>query len=146
MKTKVTFLLTLMLIFISSCNNKNVTIITQVYVDAKNQSHVLFDTKQKKENILLSDSNYVYWVMDTIQNNEWVVIERAASKGGEGRVETEDILYYVPGKKEIPLPVSASCFERSDGIAYLNTTDGRKFRIDELLTNTTQFKTEHPEK
>ena len=147
MKTKVMYLLTLMFFLTSSCKNKNVSIITRVYVDNKNQSVVLFDTKQKVGNILLSDTNYVYWVMDTIQNNKLVVIERAASRISEGsRVETEDLLFYVPEKKEIQLPVSASCFERRDGIAYLNTADGRKFLIDELLTKITQFMPENTKK
>ena len=147
MKTKVMYLLTLMFILSCSGKNKNVSIITRVYVDNKNQSVVLFDTKLKEGNILLSDSNYVYWVMDTIQNNRFVVIERAASRISEGsRAETEDLLFYVPEKKEIPLPVTASCFERRDGIAYLNTADGRKFRIDELLTGITQSRPDNPKK
>lgn len=112
--------------------------IKRVYVDEKNQSIVLFDTKQKQGNILLIDSNYVYWVMDTIQNNEWVVIERAPSKVGEGRVETEDKLYFVPEKKEIPSPFSPSHFERRNGVAYLVGSDDGGIPLSDLLKRKSQ--------
>jgi hypothetical protein len=132
MKTKLIYIITLMLI--CSCNDKNASIITKVYVDNKNQSMVFFDTKQKEKNILLSDSNYVYWVMDTIQNNKWVVIERAASRISAGsRVETENLLFYVPEKKEIPPPFSPFHFERRNGIAYLLGSDDKAIPLGDLL-------------
>jgi hypothetical protein len=136
MKTKLIYIITLMLT--CSCNNKNANIITKVYVDDKNQNVVLFDNKQKEGNILLNDSNYVYWVIDTIQNNEWVVIERAPSKVGEGRVETENILYYVPGKKEIHLTFSPSNFERRNGVAYLLGSDDKAIPLCDLLNRKSQ--------
>ena len=140
-----------MLIPISSCNNKNGSIITQVYVDEKNQSYVLFDTKQKEENLLLSDSNFAYWVIDTIQNNEWALIERTQSKfetiiAEGGRVTTERILFYVPEKKEILLasidpsiPYSMLRFDKRDTVAYLVIDDDRTFPLDGLLNNFTPF-------
>jgi hypothetical protein len=53
---------------------------------------------------------------------------------GEGRVETEDFLFYVPEKKEIPLPVNALKFEMRHGIAYLKMDDDFKLiQLSDLL-------------
>jgi hypothetical protein len=120
-------------------SSKDRGIISKVYVNEKNQSVVLFDTKQKTGNILLCDSNYVYTVMDTIQDNEWVLIERAPAMVGEGRVETEEMVFYVPEIKEIPLPVSPLAFERRNGIAYLLGHDDKIYPLSDLLYDNALF-------
>jgi hypothetical protein len=157
MKIKVIYLFAFLLILTASCKNKDGSIITKVYVDDKNQSVVLFDTKQKNGIILLSDTNYAFWVIDTIQNNEWILVERAPSKfetimAEGGRVTTQRSLFYVPEKKEIALtaidpslPYSMLKFEKRDTVTYLIANDDRTFPLKELLTGFTQFIPEHPE-
>jgi hypothetical protein len=117
-------------------SNRKGSIITKVYEEGKTKTAILFDTEQKKGNILVSDTNYVYYVMDTIRNNEWVIIERAPSRVGEGRVETEDMLFYVPEKREIPLQFSPLNFEKKDGIACLIGQDGKSYPLSDFLENT----------
>jgi len=124
---------------------RNGGFITRIYADEKNQSAVLFDTKQKRGNTLVSDSNFVYTVMDTIGDNEWVLVERAPARAGEGRVETEEMVYYVPEIKEIPLPFSPLAFESKNGINYLLGNDDKIYPLSDLLYDSALFIPEQKE-
>jgi hypothetical protein len=142
MKTAAIRFIVIAVFLASSCNSKDNSRITRVYENEKNQSIVLFDTEKRKENVLVNDSNYVFWVIDSIQNNEWVLLDKAPAAVEAGRVASEKMLMYVPDKKEIRIGVidpayqyASLRFERREGIPYLVINDQGAYRLSDLLSS-----------
>jgi hypothetical protein len=102
--------------------------ITKVYEGDEGRS-VFFDTKQKSENLLLKDNNSHFNILFKTDNNYWIIVEKTPLFVGEGRVETESILLYLPDTKEINIesydPSLSNLgirLEKKDGIECLVTS------------------------
>lgn len=91
-----------LMIITFSCMSTEEVIITKVYVEDEGRS-VRFDTKQKSGNLLLRDSGSVFSVLCGTEDNKWIVIEKAPSSPGEGRVQTEQLLFYLPENRWIDI-------------------------------------------
>jgi hypothetical protein len=102
MKRLADYIFLVMLFLITSCVNKSEVTITRVY-EGDNGRAVYFDTKEKAGNLLISDNQFLYTILDKAEDNTWVIVEQAPFIAEEGRVETELQLYNIPEAQEIIL-------------------------------------------
>ncbi len=127
MKRIVVYIFTLLFLS-NSCVNKSEVTITRVY-EGDNGRAVYFDTKEKAGNLLISNSQFIYGILDKTENNAWIIVEQAPFSAGPGRVATELQLYNIPESKQIILEdidpsysLYGSTFEKKDGIDCLTIT------------------------
>ena len=109
------------LLLANSCGNKSKMVITSVY-EGETGRDILYDTKETKGNLFISDNFYLFTIMDKTEDNTWIIVERAPAIVGEGRVETVLQLYNIPESRQIILEdidpsysVYGSRFEKKDG-------------------------------
>jgi hypothetical protein len=72
--------------------------------------------------VVVSDSELQFWLLSNTDDNHWAIISSAPSEVGEGRVETEQMLFYLPELRRIDfealnpsLAVFDLAFENVDG-------------------------------
>ncbi|OFY64586.1 MAG: hypothetical protein A2V64_04800 [Bacteroidetes bacterium RBG_13_43_22] len=121
MKKIVVYIFMLPLLLANSCGNKSKMVITSVY-EGETGRDILYDTKETKGNLFISDNFYLFTIMDKTEDNTWIIVERAPAIVGEGRVETVLQLYNIPESRQIILEdidpsysVYGSRFEKKDG-------------------------------
>ena len=116
MKRIMVYILPFLLLLAYSCKNKSEVVITRVY-EGDNGRAIYFDTKEKVGNLLISNSQFIYGIMDKTENNTWIIVEQSPFSAGPGRVETELQLFNIPELRQVDPSYSlyGSCFEKKDG-------------------------------
>ena len=150
------FLFAALMFLATSCkNSKPDVVITNVYEGEEGRS-VLYDTKEKKENLLLSDNFSQFNILYRTSDNYWIIVEKTPLFVGEGRVETEYILLYLPEGREVNVETydpSLSYYgiriEQKDGVDCLVTTkkDGNEdifIPLEDLLKGKSESTSAEP--
>jgi hypothetical protein len=92
----------------SECDN-----IEKVYTADGKNNVVLFDTDTKKSQVLIQDSESVFFVMETSKNKEWVELSKMPANPDEANGTNEKkLLMYIPQKRII-------CHPKYGSSAYL---------------------------
>ncbi len=79
--------------------------IEKVYTAEGKNTVVLYDTDSKKAQVLIQDSESVFFVMETSKNNEWVELSKMPADPDEAYgVNEEKLLMYIPQKRIICHP------------------------------------------
>jgi hypothetical protein len=102
--------------------------ITRIYESDDSQS-VLYDTETSRGNLLVTDINSIFFILEQTQENSWVIIEKSPARPDAGRVETTHHLFYIPERKIIDIetmhPALSSYgiwFEEHNGTMHLVAT------------------------
>jgi hypothetical protein len=66
--------------------------VTKVYVNEM-QNTIYFDTDKSRMNVLDQDENSVFQIVETTEDNQWVIVIEMSAEAHEGRVETIYNLY-----------------------------------------------------
>ena len=64
-----------------------------VYVGEPDESKILIDTPKAKGIVVLDEPESVFQVIDVSEDNCWVTVIRMPAEVGEGRVETEYLVF-----------------------------------------------------
>lgn len=94
-----------LILALSSCrsgSSDNMAAVTKVY-EGEDGRALFFDTEKKNGNLLLRDENSHFIILYKTDDNTWIVAEKTPYNAGEGRIETEHILLYVPESREIKI-------------------------------------------
>ena len=120
-------------IFLVSCGGggqSEEAMISKVYANEEGHA-ILYDTPLRTGNVVVSDEKSQFWLLSTTTDNSWAIIGKAPSEVGEGRIETEQLLYYLPESRLIdfgslnpPLTVFEMSFESIDGVETLVAVTG----------------------
>lgn len=84
----------LILLAAASCGGNGEILPVRVY-ESEERSSILFDTERDSGLVLVSSEDWVFAVLLESSNMEWIIAERAPAYPGEGRVETEHLLFNV---------------------------------------------------
>ncbi len=76
--------------------------ITGVYVTDEG-SVIRYNTADEEGLILIEDHNHLFTILEKTPCHKWLIAEKAPFSPGEGRIETEYVLFYVPGAKMIDI-------------------------------------------
>lgn len=66
--------------------------VEKIYVDKVNNGKILLDTPEKKNVVIVDDSDWVFQISEVSTNNQWATVIRMPSSVGEGRTETEYLI------------------------------------------------------
>ena len=76
--------------------------VTDVYVP-DNGHAIFYDTENEEGLILIEDENHLFTILETTDDNSWVIAEKAPSEVGIGRIETEYLLFFTPEARQVDI-------------------------------------------
>ncbi len=100
--------------------------IDSVYVN-KDENTLLMDTPQKYGIILHHDSHAVFQIVEISTDKQWLNVIRMPAEGGQGRLESEYLIFNTHLKKEMTRAISRVAGGRINGPFYFNRKNGHLF-------------------
>ncbi len=126
-------MLVAILLLAISCRTADETgsemVIEKVY-ESSDLHTILYDTDNDKGLTLVSDTGAIFIVLDQTPCNEWLIAERSPATAGPGRIETEHLLFHIPGRRHIDIE-SLNPLLSSYGITFLDI-DGKMHLLTPL--------------